>query len=72
MYAPDRVDTEFPLVCQAHDRNDEVLERIYIGRHLKNDNSIAAIPVLLRAGQDSGHGQGVDALVHANYLEPRE
>ena len=21
----------------AHDRNDEVLERIYIGRHFKND-----------------------------------
>ena len=37
MYAPDRMDTEFPLVRQAHDRNDEVLERIYIGRRFKND-----------------------------------
>jgi hypothetical protein len=26
------MDTEFPLVRQAHDRNDETLERIYIGR----------------------------------------
>ena len=37
MYAPDRMDTEFPLVREAHDRNDEVLERIYIGRRFKND-----------------------------------
>jgi hypothetical protein len=37
MYNPDRMDTEFPLVRQAHDRNDEVLERIYIGRRFKND-----------------------------------
>jgi hypothetical protein len=26
------MDTEFPLVREAHDRNDEVLERIYIDR----------------------------------------
>jgi hypothetical protein len=32
-----RMDTDFPLVRQAHDRNDEVLERIYIGRRFKND-----------------------------------
>jgi hypothetical protein len=37
MYDPDRMDTEFPLVRAAHDRNDEVLERIYIGRRFKND-----------------------------------
>ena len=37
MYAPDRMDSEFPLVRAAHDRNDEVLERIYIGRRFKND-----------------------------------
>jgi len=37
MYDPGRMDTEFPLVRQAHDRNDEVLERIYIGRRFKND-----------------------------------
>ncbi|MCY7274277.1 MAG: lactate dehydrogenase [Phormidesmis sp. CAN_BIN44] len=37
MYDPDRMDTEFPLVRAAHDRNDETLERIYIGRRFKND-----------------------------------
>ncbi|WP_334191187.1 DNA methyltransferase (plasmid) [Synechococcus elongatus PCC 11801] len=37
MYDPDRMDSEFPLVRAAHDRNDEVLERIYIGRRFKND-----------------------------------
>jgi hypothetical protein len=37
MYDPDRMDTEFPLVREAHDRNDETLERIYIGRRFKND-----------------------------------
>jgi len=37
IYDPGRMDTEFPLVREAHDRNDEVLERIYIGRRFKND-----------------------------------
>ena len=37
MYDPDRMDTEFPLVREAHNRNDETLERIYIGRRFKND-----------------------------------
>ena len=37
MYDPKRMDSEFPLVREAHDRNDEVLERIYIGRRFKND-----------------------------------
>jgi len=37
MYDPERMDTEFPLVRAAHDRNDETLERIYIGRRFKND-----------------------------------
>lgn len=37
MYDPDRMDKEFPLVREAHERNDEVLERIYIGRRFKND-----------------------------------
>ncbi len=37
MYDTDRMNTEFPLVRAAHDRNDEVLERIYIGRRFKND-----------------------------------
>ena len=37
MYDPDRIDEEFPLVRQAHEQNDEVLERIFIGRRFKND-----------------------------------
>ena len=37
MYDPDRMESEFPLVRAAHERNDEVLERIYIGRRFKND-----------------------------------
>ena len=37
LYAPKRMDSEFPIVREAHDRNDEVLERIYIGRRFKND-----------------------------------
>lgn len=37
MYDPKRMNTEFPLVREAHERNDEVLERIYIGRRFKND-----------------------------------
>ena len=45
MYDPERMDTEFPRVRAAHEtpseslreHNDEVLERIYIGRRFKND-----------------------------------
>ena len=37
MYDPQRMDSKFPLVREAHERNDEVLERIYIGRRFKND-----------------------------------
>jgi hypothetical protein len=37
MYDPDRMDKEFPLVREAHEHNDEVLERIYVGRRFKND-----------------------------------
>jgi hypothetical protein len=37
MYDPNRMDSEFPLVRHAHERNDETLERIYIGRRFKND-----------------------------------
>ncbi|MFZ9736398.1 MAG: class I SAM-dependent DNA methyltransferase [Prochlorotrichaceae cyanobacterium] len=37
MYDPDRMDKEFPLVREAHERNDETIERIYIGRRFKND-----------------------------------
>ncbi|PDW03929.1 class I SAM-dependent DNA methyltransferase [Candidatus Viridilinea mediisalina] len=38
MYDPQRMASEFPLVREAHERNDEVIERIYIGRRFKNDS----------------------------------
>ncbi len=34
LYAPDRMPENLRA---AHDRNDEVLERIYIGRRFRND-----------------------------------
>ena len=34
LYDPKKMPTD---LRQAHDRNDEVLERIYIGRRFKND-----------------------------------
>jgi len=37
MYNPDRIDADFPLLREAHDRNDGLIERIYIGRKFKND-----------------------------------
>jgi hypothetical protein len=37
MYDPERMDSDFPLVREAHEHNDEVLERIYMGRRFKND-----------------------------------
>ena len=35
LYAPDKMPED---LRHAHDRNDEVLERIYIGRRFKNDS----------------------------------
>ena len=29
---PKRMDTEFPLIREAHERNDKILDRIYIDR----------------------------------------
>lgn len=37
MYDPDHFYTDYALLREAHDRNDEILERIYIGRRFKND-----------------------------------
>jgi hypothetical protein len=37
MYDPDRMTTEFSQLHQAHERNDEIIERIYIGRKFRND-----------------------------------
>ncbi|WP_041430809.1 hypothetical protein [Synechococcus sp. PCC 6312] len=53
MYDPDRIDSEFPLVRQAHDHNDDGLERIYIGccftcNFLGGDTVRTAFPEELR------------------------
>ena len=37
MYDPERMDRDFPDLRAAHERNDETLERIYIGRRFRND-----------------------------------
>ncbi|WP_066592559.1 class I SAM-dependent DNA methyltransferase [Sphingomonas pruni] len=37
MYDPERMARDFPNLRAAHDANDEVLERIYIGRRFRND-----------------------------------
>jgi hypothetical protein len=37
MYDPDRMATEFSDLQEAHDRNDEIMERIYVGRKFRND-----------------------------------
>ena len=37
MYDPERMDRDFPEVRAAHERNDGVLEYIYIGRRFRND-----------------------------------
>ena len=37
LYDPKRMDEEFSDLRAAHDRNDETLERIYIGRRFRND-----------------------------------
>lgn len=37
LYDPEKMDEKYPDLRRAHERNDEVLERIYIGRRFKND-----------------------------------
>ena len=37
LYDPDDMDSKYPDLRAAHERNDETLERIYIGRRFKND-----------------------------------
>ena len=34
---PEAMDTKYPDLRAAHERNDETLERIYIGRRFRND-----------------------------------
>jgi len=37
LYDPEAMDEKYPDLRHAHDENDEVLERIYIGRRFRND-----------------------------------
>jgi hypothetical protein len=37
LYDPERMDSDFADLRRAHQENDEVLERIYIGRRFRND-----------------------------------
>jgi hypothetical protein len=37
IYDPERMENEFSRVRAAHEENDEVLERIYVGRRFRND-----------------------------------
>jgi hypothetical protein len=37
LYDPDALDTKYPDLRAAHQRNDDLLERIYLGRPFKND-----------------------------------
>lgn len=37
LYDPEKMDEKYQNLRHAHERNDEVLERIYIGRRFKND-----------------------------------
>lgn len=37
LYDPEAMDEKYPDLRRAHDENDEVLERIYIGRRFRND-----------------------------------
>nr|WP_072620969.1 DNA methyltransferase [Spirulina major] len=37
MYDPKRMDKDYPEIRRTHDQNDEIIERIYIGRRFKND-----------------------------------
>jgi hypothetical protein len=37
MYDPEHMGTEFADLQEAHDRNDGIIERIYVGRRFRND-----------------------------------
>jgi hypothetical protein len=37
LYEPERLSSEFIRLQESHQRNDEIVERIYIGRRFRND-----------------------------------
>ncbi|TAM89992.1 MAG: class I SAM-dependent DNA methyltransferase [Candidimonas sp.] len=57
MYDPARMDKEFPEVRHAHEINDEIIDRIYIGRRFKNDTErlekLFAMYTAMTAGRQS-------------------
>ena len=55
MYDPDQFETKFPLLREAHERNDEIIERIYIGRRFKNDTERLEKLFALYAQGQNGH-----------------
>ena len=62
LYDPEKIDEKFPNLREAHERNDEVLERIYIGRRFKNDTErlekLFELYTKMTAGQTSPKKQG--------------
>ncbi|SHF81051.1 Type II restriction/modification system, DNA methylase subunit YeeA [Loktanella atrilutea] len=55
IYDPSNFETKFPLVQKAHSQNDEILERIYIGRKFKNDTERLEILFSLYADVNRGN-----------------
>ncbi|KKB09199.1 class I SAM-dependent DNA methyltransferase [Devosia chinhatensis] len=62
MYDPDEMSRAFPSLQQAHDRNDEIIERIYIGRKFKNDTERLEKLFAMYADDQKG-GQRREAMV---------
>jgi hypothetical protein len=62
MYDPDHFETKFPLLREAHERNDEIIERIYIGRRFKNDTERLEKLFALYAQGQNGHLHTDDVL----------
>ena len=55
----------------AHERNDEVLERIYIGRRFKNDTErLEKLGARIFIGHDAAHvSEGVSAVVYSTAVK---
>jgi hypothetical protein len=65
MYDPDRLRTEFIKLNEAHECNDEIIERIYIGRRFKNDTERLEKLFSLYALANRGDGLKTPAMVGA-------
>jgi len=59
MYDPDYMAGAFPSLQQAHDHNDEIVERIYIGRKFRNDTErLEKLFAMYASDQKSGLRKG--------------